>query len=170
MKVKPAMRTAGDAPLERRVSYRCSMIAARITRLLAPMWRERHGLNVVNWRVLAVIGRYAPVSAKDVAAHTSSEPFHVSRALEALTRRRLVVREVDGEDRRRVRLRLSPEGRAVHRSIETSVNRLEQSVLEGMSAAELADMDRILALLDRRVAELAHRHRSSSKNASRAKT
>jgi DNA-binding MarR family transcriptional regulator len=169
MSVKSPPRNAGEVPLERRVSYRCSMIAARITRLLAPMWQQRHGLSIVNWRVLAVIGRYAPLSAKEVARHTSSEPFHVSRALEALMRRRLVVRDIDRADRRRVRLRLSAAGRAMHRSIEASVNRLEQSVLDGLSAAERADIDRTLALLDRRVAELAG-HNPSPNHAKRQKT
>jgi DNA-binding MarR family transcriptional regulator len=167
MNVKSRARADADVPLERRVSYRCSMIGARITRLLAPMWRERHALSVVNWRVLAVIGRYAPLSAKEVAMHTSSEPFRVSRALQALIHRRLVVRDVDREDRRRVRLRLSPAGKAVHRSIETSVYRLEQAVLEGMSAAQRADLDRMLALLDKRVAQLAG---YSSQHGKRAKT
>jgi DNA-binding MarR family transcriptional regulator len=164
------MNVKSRVPLERRVSYRCSMIAARITRLLAPMWHERHRLSVVNWRVLAVIGRYAPLSAKEVALHTSSEPFRVSRALEALIRRRLVVRDIDRDDRRRVRLRLSSTGKAVHRSIEASVNQLEQAVLEKMSAAERADLDRMLALLDNRVAELAAHQGLSSKHGKRAKT
>ena len=170
MNVKPRLRAEAGVPLERRVSYRCSMIAARITRLLAPMWQQRHRLSVVNWRVLAVIGRYAPLSAKEVALHTSSEPFRVSRALEALIRRRLVVRDIDRDDRRRVRLRLSSTGKAVHRSIETSVNQLEQAVLEGMSAAERADLDRMLALLDNRVAALAAHQDRPSRHGKRAKT
>jgi DNA-binding MarR family transcriptional regulator len=44
------------------------MISARVARFLSPMWESRYGLSVDTWRILAVINRYGPVSAKEVAA------------------------------------------------------------------------------------------------------
>jgi DNA-binding MarR family transcriptional regulator len=137
-------------PLEGRLSYRCQMIATRITRVLAPMWQERYGLSVINWRVLAVIGRYMPVSAKDVVARSSTDPFFVSRAVEQLVTQGLVDRGQDPEDRRRLRLSLTAKGRRVHRDIEQAINRVEAAVTEGLSREERKLLDDLLSRLERR--------------------
>jgi len=78
------MRTPNSVPLENRISYRCLSIATRITRFLAPRWKDEFGLTVIGWRVMAVIGRFEPISAKEVAARTSTDAFFVARAIEKL--------------------------------------------------------------------------------------
>lgn len=94
------------------------MISARVARFLSPMWESRYGLSVDTWRILAVINRYGPVSAKEVAARISNDAFHVSRAIDRLVRLDLISRNVDAEDRRRASLEVTKGGRAVCREIE----------------------------------------------------
>ena len=119
-----AARDAAAEPtvaLEARLTYRCQMVATRVTRALAPMLQERHGLSVINWRVLAVIGRWAPVSAKDVVARTSTDPYFVSRAIDQLAQLGMVIREVDPDDRRRARLALTARGERVHQHVSAVI-------------------------------------------------
>lgn len=73
------------------------MISARVARFLSPMWESRYGLSVDTWRILAVINRYGPVSAKEVAARISNDAFHVSRAIDRLVRLDLISRNVDAD-------------------------------------------------------------------------
>lgn len=141
-------------PLEERLSYRCSLISTRITRFLAPMWEEQYGLTVITWRVMAVIGRYGPLSAKEVAAYTSTDAFFVSRAIEQLVGQKYVRRGADPRDRRRACLELTASGKAAHRKIETAINRLEAEFLAELSEPEREAMNAALAFLDQKTREL----------------
>jgi len=137
-----------SVPLEERLSYRCSLISTRITRFITPMLESRYGLTVITWRVMAVIGRYAPLSAKEVAQHTSTDAFFVSRAVEQLVNLEFVARSVDARDRRRSCLELTPAGRTVHRKVEGVINRLEASLITELDAAQREALHTALAYLD----------------------
>ncbi len=113
------------------------MISARVARFLSPMWESRYGLSVDTWRILAVINRYGPVSAKEVAARISNDAFHVSRAIDRLVRLDLISRNVDAEDRRRASLEVTKGGRAVCREIEAVLSSVERELLGGMSRSEI---------------------------------
>lgn len=141
-------------PLEQRLSYRCTMISARIARFLAPMWQSRYGLSTDAWRILAIVGRYGPISAKEVATRTSSDAFHVSRAIERLARKKLIKRDVDPQDRRRAKLELSPAGRAAHQAVGNALTRLESELLAGLPTKEQETLHRALATVDERALAL----------------
>ena len=105
------MRNAPRVPLENRISYRCLSVASRITRHLAPRWKSEFGLTVTSWRVMAVIGRYEPLSAMQVAERTSTDAFFVGRVIDKLVGQGYLKKGVDPEDRRRLRLSLTATGR-----------------------------------------------------------
>lgn len=141
-------------PLEERLSYRCSLIAVRITRFLAPMLSERYDLTVITWRVMAVIGRYGPLSAKDIAAHTSTDSFFVFRAVEQLVERGYVTRRVDPGDRRRTSLQLSSNGTRVHGEVERVLTAVEAKVLSDLDVIEREALSGILTHLQEHCARL----------------
>ncbi len=140
-------------PLEERLSYRCSLVSARIARFMAPMW-TRYGLSVDTWRIMAVIGRYGPVSAKEVAVRSSSDAFHVSRAIDRLARKRYIKRDVDPNDRRRAKLELSASGRTAHRAIGYALTRFETELLAGLTGQDQRLLRRSLATVDERALAL----------------
>jgi DNA-binding MarR family transcriptional regulator len=146
--------------LEQRLSYRCSLISTRITRFLAPMWEECYGLTVITWHVMAVIGRYGPLSAKEVAVHTSTDAFFVSRAVEQLVERGFVQRDVDPLDRRRASLQLTAEGKTVHRKIENSVNRLEAEFIAELDEPQQQALNAALDFLDQKTKDMQQSDRS----------
>jgi DNA-binding MarR family transcriptional regulator len=137
-------------PLEERFTYRFAVIANRMGSALAPS-HERYGLSVAAWRVLAVIGRYQPLSAKELARRTSTDPFRVTRALILLDEKGLVSRQADSQDRRRVSLRLTAFGKKVHDEIATALSAMEQSSLNALSARERAMLFRLIDKLDRHI-------------------
>lgn len=149
-----AAQVPNPAPLEARLSYRCSMISVRIARFLAPMWESRYGLSVATWRILAIIARYGPLSAKEVATRTSNDTFHVSRAIDRLVRIKYVRRDVDPQDRRRASIQLTAAGRATHREIAKVLSRVEDELLSGLKAAERETVQAALANLDERALAL----------------
>ena len=82
-------------PLEHWIGYRFSLISARLGNFVAQMYASRHDLTMPAWRSLAVIARYQPLTAKQLAMLTSSDAFKVARAIELLVRRGLIRRDVD---------------------------------------------------------------------------
>lgn len=138
-------------PLEQWIGYRFGLVAARLGNYVAQMYSSRHDLTIPAWRSLAVIARYQPLTAKQLATLTSSDAFKVARAIELLVRRGLIRRDVDREDRRRASLNLTAEGRKVYRDIEKFTVRVERELIAGLDESELTILRRSLDKLDRQL-------------------
>lgn len=147
--------------LERRLSYRFSIFAARIIRSVARMYGPKYGLLPSGWKTMAAIGRYGPVSAKQVCAFTTIEPDKVSRAVDRLVDLGFVSRTQDMADRRRVVLALSHAGRSAYNEIEHATRTLEMALASCLTPAERKALDRILTKLEARMAELLPERQSS---------
>ena len=105
---------------------------------------KSHQLSLNEWRVLLVLANHPGVSAGEVAALTGLDKMSVSRALSALVRRSRVVRKVDGEDKRRLLLRLSAEGERLYERIGGPAKERERSVFRGMGEADQKQLGRLL--------------------------
>ncbi len=137
--------------LEHRLSYRFSVISTMVTRTVARMYGPKYGLLLSNWRAMAAIGRYGPMSAKDVCLRTTVEPDKVTRAVDRLVALRYVQRTKDGLDRRRVVLVLTSAGREVYEDIEHATRHIELQLLDALSTQEREALDRILTKLQKRL-------------------
>jgi DNA-binding MarR family transcriptional regulator len=151
----PAPRPhGGDFQLERFLPYRLSVLANLTSRALARLYADRFGLSVAEWRVVAHLARFAPVSANDVAARAAMDKVQVSRAVARLTAKELVERATDAADRRRSALRLTRRGQATHDAIVPLARALEAQLLAGLAQADLAKLDRLLSTLLLRATDL----------------
>jgi DNA-binding MarR family transcriptional regulator len=138
-------------PLEHWIGYRFSLIAARLGNYVAQMYTSRHDLTMPAWRCLAVIARYQPLTAKELAKLTSSDAFKVTRAIELLVSRGLIRRDVDKEDRRRASLSLTARGRKVYADIERFSVRIERKLIASLDERELAMLRQSLGKLDQQL-------------------
>ncbi len=145
-----AARLPGGAGLniEKRLSYRFSILSDRMIRAVADMYGPRFGLLLSGWKAMATIGRYSRVSAKDVCAHTTVAPDKITRAVDRLVGLGFVERRRDETDGRRVALSLTPKGAQVYAEIERATRELELSLRSTLSVDELAALDRILDKLE----------------------
>lgn len=109
---------------------------------------------MISWRVMAVIGRFEPVSAKQVAARTSTDAFFVGRAIEKLVEQGYVTKGVDPDDRRRLRLSLTAAGRKVHGEVEGMISQVEADLLAGVPAADAKVFFQVMSTLEERAATL----------------
>lgn len=103
--------------LERFLPYRLSILSNRISAIIAETYKDKFALSIVEWRIMAVLGEYPGASADEVSAKIQIEKSIVSRALQKLLKRHLVVREVDQSDRRRQNLTLTKTGTDVYKQI-----------------------------------------------------
>jgi DNA-binding MarR family transcriptional regulator len=158
MKPNPSPRRSAADPagdglglvLERFLPYRLSVLMLRISNAIARSYERRFRLSVPEWRVMAVLGRFGPLSAMGVAEKTQMDKVRVSRAVSRLVAAGRVSRRIDRADRRRSILALTPAGEAIHREIVPHARRVEARLLAGLSGAERQSLDHLLAKLEAR--------------------
>jgi DNA-binding MarR family transcriptional regulator len=132
--------------LENFLPYRLSVLAQLVSQSLHDLYAGPFDLSVTQWRVMAALGRFAPLTASDVAQRTVMDKVAVSRAVAALMTRGLVERATDRQDRRRATLRLSARGRALHARIVPLALEYEARLCQALSEEERRSFD---ALSDR---------------------
>jgi DNA-binding MarR family transcriptional regulator len=138
---------ASGFALENFLPYRLSIVTQTVSGGLSKIYASRFDLSVPQWRVMAVLGRYEPISANEVCDRTVMDKVAVSRAVQAMLRRGLVERTVDPQDRRRSALRLSKRGRSIHSQIVPLALDYERRLLDTLSHEERSMLDSLLKRL-----------------------
>ena len=133
--------------LERFLPYRLSVLSNRISQEIAGLYAERFALNVTEWRLLAVLGRYPDLSATELAERTAMDKVAVSRAVASLVAEGRLTRKVDGSDRRRARLRLSAKGYRIYDEVAPLALAYEQRLMAALSGEDRAILDALLSRL-----------------------
>jgi DNA-binding MarR family transcriptional regulator len=138
-----------DRPLEleRFVPYRLSLLSNTLSQAIAREYQARFGLSVTEWRVLAVLGRYAGLSAGEVAERTAMDKVAVSRAVARLLGDDRIRRAVHRGDRRRSVLALTPRGQRIYDQIAPRALEYERQLLQVLDAEEREWLERLLAKL-----------------------
>ncbi|KPV00081.1 hypothetical protein APR50_09510 [Variovorax paradoxus] len=149
------MASKKKLPLENWISYRFGLVASRVGAVMAAKYVEQHQLTMPAWRSLAVIARYGPLSAGELGAKTSSDPYRVVRSIDLLVKRGLITREADPADRRRASLQLTPHGRSTYDEIEQGAMTNEFFLRAGLTIQEVRSLESILERIDAQVAALA---------------
>jgi DNA-binding MarR family transcriptional regulator len=133
--------------LEKFLPYRLSVLAQLVSESLHDLYAGPFGLTVTQWRVMAALGRFAPLTASHVSKRIVMDKVAVSRAVTDLTKRGLVERATDRQDRRRASLRLSARGRAMHARIVPIALDYEARLCRALSADDRRNFDGIVGRL-----------------------
>ena len=132
--------------LEKFLPYRLSVLAQLVSESLHDLYAGPFDLAVTEWRVMAALGRFAPLTASEVGQRIVMDKVAVSRAVAGLLKRGLLERAPDRADRRRALLRLSARGRSVHARIVPLALEYEARLCAALSTEERREFD---ALADR---------------------
>ena len=130
--------------LEHFLPYRLSVLSNTVSRAIADMYERRFALSITEWRVMAVLGRYDGLSAREVAERTAMDKVAVSRALSKLIDAGRVVRLVADHDKRQSVLRLSDKGWKVYEQIAPLALEHERRLLAHLDGEEREWLGRIL--------------------------
>ena len=95
--------------------------------------------------VLRVVARFPGLSAGDLAHVVRLHPSTVTGILQRLVQKRLLARETDPEDSRRVRLRVRPDARMFTQRSRGTVEAAVARALSGAPAADVLKARRVLA-------------------------
>lgn len=130
--------------LERFLPYRLSILSNQASQAIAAEYQARFDLAINEWRVLAVLARFEPLAAREVAEHTAMDKVAVSRALAKLVEAGRVDRRQDEADRRRSVLRLSEAGWAIHDEVAPLARDQERRMLAELTEGEIDTLAHIL--------------------------
>jgi len=132
--------------LEQFLPYRLNVLATVVSNALAQIYAERFDLTIPGWRILATLGQYGVRTARDIATHAVMHKSTVSRAVQALESRGLVVRRPNRDDRREEWLELTAEGRRIYDALAPEALAFEDGLVSVLSPAE---QKAFLALVDK---------------------
>lgn len=135
--------------LEDFLPYRLSILSNRVSNAIARIYQRRFGLSIPEWRLIAVVGRFGPMSANEAAERTEMDKVRVSRAVQRMLAAGLLERATDAQDRRRSILQLSPKGAAIRVEIAPFAHQIEQQLLAPLSDADRIELDRVMRLLEK---------------------
>jgi len=141
--------------LEQFLPYRLSILSNTVSNTIAREYRELFGLSIPEWRVMAVLGRFGPLSASGVCERTAMDKVTVSRAVPRLIEQKFVKRDTDPNDRRRAILQLTAHGTRTHRKIVPIARGHEAELAAALTVQERRSLDTLLAKLQQRASEIA---------------
>lgn len=133
--------------LEKFLPYRLSVLSNTVSQAIAREYEDRFQLSITEWRVVAVLGRYDGLSAREVAERTAMDKVAVSRAVAELMKDGRVKRSTADHDKRQSVLSLTAKGRKVYDEVAPLALQHEQRLLAHLDAEERAWLGRILEKL-----------------------
>jgi DNA-binding MarR family transcriptional regulator len=145
--------TPAPAPSPEAVFLAIVQASEELQRGFVELFRA-HGLTIAQYNVLRILRGAGPagVTCGDVAGRLLRYDPDVTRLMDRLNTRGLVERERDSKDRRVVRTRITPEGKALLRTLDGPVTAMHARQLGHISDTRLA---RLAALLEEARAAVA---------------
>lgn len=97
---------------------------------------RRFDLSLTEWRVCAALQHAPHQRLSQLAEHTSAEPSTLSRVVEGMLQRGLLVRDRSDEDGRALALSLTEAGRDLTLRVVPLAQLFERVALAGLNAAQ----------------------------------
>lgn len=129
--------------LEDFLPYLLNQAAETASQGFQRVYRDRHGMTRTQWRVMAHLGRWGAMTARDICARSHIDKTKVSRAVAALEAAGWLARAPGQPDRRTESLALTPAGRAVFAGLGQEA-RAYDAALRARLGPQAAVLDRLL--------------------------
>jgi len=139
----PAQRTIKDL-----LSYRIHRLANALSRGAALRYRQQFDVSLMEWRIIALLGGFAPLTLKALAQQSGLDKSLASRAVAGLVARRLVLRQAGRADAREVALRLTPTGRRLYQGLMQAALERDAAFNACLTPQEQDVLDRAIRKLE----------------------
>ncbi len=147
---READQRAGAAPvlkLEEFIPYRLNTLAASISQLLTPIYRDRYGLNLAEWRALMALGQHGVLTPTVVGQVSGMQKAKVSRSVAQLEGKKLVVRRSNRDDLREAFLSLTPAGTTMYEKLARQALAFDERISRAIDPADRPAFERVYASL-----------------------
>ena len=127
--------------------YQLIVLADRVSRRTSRVVKEKGGLNLSQWRVMAAIAEVPGRTSADVVMITPMDKGLVSRATKTLLEMGFLVRKASQDDGRVSHLHLTKKGQVMYRSLMPGVSDVLTRAASTLSGTEQDNLSRQLAQL-----------------------
>ncbi|MGH1539522.1 MAG: MarR family winged helix-turn-helix transcriptional regulator [Arenicella sp.] len=133
------------------IPYRINVLATKISESLAVEYRRDFGISIAEWRVLAILGQYSPLAAKQLASEVNLGKVRLSRTTTKLYEDGLIMRSISAGDRRKTFFRLSTKGKRLYEKIVPLAIKWQDSLMESFSDKDTEQLVKMIDLLEARL-------------------
>lgn len=145
--------------LEQFLPYRLNVVGFFASRALGRIFGAHFGIDIPQWRVIAQLGEFGTLTARDIGELAQMHKTKVSRAVTELESRGLISRSENRQDRRESFVSLTPPGLRIYRQIVPLALAFQARWTEGIAPDELKAFERVLSTLTERGRLLAGGYR-----------
>lgn len=115
------------------------------------IYRDRYAMTRTQWRVMANLGKFGAMTARDICAVSHIEKTKVSRAVAQMERDGMLSRSPASHDRRAEILSLTDKGQAAFADLGQRAVDYDRALRKQLGGKAAAELDRVLrAVIDLR--------------------
>lgn len=133
-----------QSPLVEFLPYQLAITSGAVSGRISTEYRKRFGLTIPEWRAMAVIHDYGPLTQRDVTHLAATDKVAVNRACKVLEDRGLITRRPNTQDGRSHLLEITAEGRSTHDTIMPRALEMETQLLASFTPEEIAQFRNLL--------------------------
>lgn len=135
------------------IPYLLNQAAESTSRDFEKIYRNDFGITRCQWRIMANLGKYGGMPAKDIGLRINQNKTSVSRAVFALEEMGLLTRKTLKSDRRSEELQLTENGREIYRKLGIEAIAHNQNIFDSLGNDDakflIKILERILTQKDR---------------------
>ena len=106
--------------------------------------RKKLGITIDQWVLFKIIEESQPISQKELADKSKRDPASITRTLDILQRKALVLREPIPDNRRQYNIRLTDKGASFVKEHMKMIDRHRKASVKGFSEKELETLKEML--------------------------
>lgn len=152
---RPPETSAPARTIKDLISYRIHQLANALSRGAALRYRQEFGVSLMEWRTIALLGDFAPMTLTALARQSGLDKGLASRVVRELVSRGLVRRKTSATDGRELALRLSPQGRRLHVGLMEAARERDVAFRSALTSAEWQAMESAITKLLREARQQA---------------
>lgn len=130
--------------LDEYVPYRLAVASSAVSTLISTLYDSLYGLKIPEWRLIVVLREDGPSTQQALVKRAGMDKVTISRAAQALAKRRLITRAPHEHDGRSHHLILTSEGERLFADVAPAAVEYEKLMLADFSPEEIAIMKRLL--------------------------
>src|SRR5690606_11030322 len=119
-----------------------------VSGLIATAYESLYGLKIPEWRLIVVLAEDGPSTQQALVKRAGMDKVTVSRAAQALARRRLITRAPHEHDGRSHHLILTAEGEKLFADVAPAALEHERVVLADFSEEDIATLKALLRRIE----------------------
>jgi len=130
------------------VPFRVSQLSSKLNAQAARILREKCGLSLVQWRILALLTELGASHAALVAQYAGMDAGLFSRNMRSLVDNGLINSSPDKKDQRQTRLSITSAGKTAYRNAMPTMNARREALLDGVTEEEKKAFFKVLDKLE----------------------